>query len=166
MFCHRSIEVILSCWWTTFCWSIHHSNGKPGIPVECCMEDSFWDDLDLLEAPIDWIGDDKTNTTYSQISGRSINKHPVPVLRPKFFCWVGGEEPVLLDADYVDTRISTAWCWYISKRIWLPYKDALLDLASPNVPYKTKKRFLKQEGSSFIEDVLAPVVSSLGFLML
>lgn len=116
MFCQRSIEVILSCWWTTFCWSIHHSNGKPGIPVECCMEDSFWDDLDLLEAPIDWIGDDKTNTTYSQISGRSINKHPVPVLRPKFFCWVGGEEPVLLDADHVDTSISTAClekCTYI-----------------------------------------------------
>ena len=26
-----------------------------------------------------------------------------------------------------------------NKRILLPYKDALLDLASPNVPYKTKK---------------------------
>ena len=72
------------------------------------MEDSFWDDLDLLDAPIDWFGDDKTNTTYSPISGRSINKHPVPVLRPKFFRWVGGEEPVLLDAEYVDTSISTA----------------------------------------------------------
>ena len=48
----------------------------------------------------------------------------------------------------------------------LPYKDALLNLASPNVPFKTKKRVLVQEGSSFIEDVLAPVVSSLGFLML
>ena len=53
-----------------------------------------------------------------------------------------------------------------NKRILLPYKDALLDLASPNVPYKTKKRVLVQEGSGFIEDVLAPVVSSLGFLML
>ena len=48
-----------------------------------------------------------------------------------------------------------------NKRILLPYKDALLDLASPNVPYKTKKRVLVQEGSGFIEDVLAPVVSSL-----
>ncbi|CAH3159953.1 unnamed protein product [Porites lobata] len=48
----------------------------------------------------------------------------------------------------------------------LPYNDALLNLASPNVPYKTKKRVLVQEGSGFIEDVLAPVVSSLGFLML
>ena len=53
-----------------------------------------------------------------------------------------------------------------NKRILLPYKDALLDLASPNVPYKTKKRVLVQEGSGFIEDVLAPVVSSLVFLML
>ena len=46
------------------------------------------------------------------------------------------------------------------------YKDTLLDLARPNVLYKTKKRVLVQEGSGFIEDVLAPVVSSLGFLML
>ena len=53
-----------------------------------------------------------------------------------------------------------------NKRILLPYNDAFLDLASPNVPYKTKKRVLAQEGSGFIEDVLAPVVSSLGFLML
>ena len=53
-----------------------------------------------------------------------------------------------------------------NKRILLPYKDALLNLARPNVPYKTKKRVLVQEGSGFIEDVLAPVVSSLGFLML
>ena len=55
-----------------------------------------------------------------------------------------------------------------SENMWilLPYKDALLDLASPNVPFKTKKRVLVQEGSAFIEDVLAPVVSSLGFLML
>ena len=53
-----------------------------------------------------------------------------------------------------------------NKRILLPYKDALLDLASPNVPYKTKKRVLVQEGSGFIKDVLAPFVSSFGFLML
>ena len=53
-----------------------------------------------------------------------------------------------------------------NKRILLPYKDALLDLASPNVPYKTKKRVLVQESSGFIEDVLAPVLSRLGFLML
>ena len=54
-----------------------------------------------------------------------------------------------------------------NKRMLLPYKDALLDLVSPNVPYKTKKRVLVQEGSGFIEDVLALIiVSSLGFLML
>ena len=53
-----------------------------------------------------------------------------------------------------------------NKRILLPYKDALLDLASPNVPYKKRKRVLVQEGSGFIEDVLASVVSSLGSLML
>ena len=53
-----------------------------------------------------------------------------------------------------------------NKRILLPYKEALLDLDSPNVPYKTKKRVLVQDGGGFIEDVLAPVVSSLGLLML
>ena len=53
-----------------------------------------------------------------------------------------------------------------NKRILLPYTDALLNLARPSAPYKTNKRVLVQEGSGFIEDVLAPVVSSLGFLML
>ena len=52
-----------------------------------------------------------------------------------------------------------------NKRVLLPYTDALLNLASPNVPFKTKKRVLVQEGSGFIEDVLAPVVSSLGQLL-
>ena len=52
-----------------------------------------------------------------------------------------------------------------NKRTLLPYKDALLNLAIPNVPYKTQKQVLVQEGSGFIEDVLASVVSSLGFLM-
>ena len=37
-----------------------------------------------------------------------------------------------------------------NKRILLPHKDALLNLARPNVPYKTKKRVLVQEGSNFI----------------
>ena len=45
-----------------------------------------------------------------------------------------------------------------NKGVLLPYKDALLNLASPNVPFKRKKRVLVQEGSCFIEDVLAPVV--------
>ena len=53
-----------------------------------------------------------------------------------------------------------------NKRVLLPYKDALLNLASRNVPFKTKKRVLVQEGDGFIQDLLAPVVSSLGFLML
>ena len=52
-----------------------------------------------------------------------------------------------------------------NKRILQTYKDALIDLARPDVPYKTKKRVLVQEVSGFIEDLLAPVVSSLGFLM-
>ena len=34
-----------------------------------------------------------------------------------------------------------------NKRILPSYKDALLDLARPNVHYKTKKRVLVQEGS-------------------
>ena len=53
-----------------------------------------------------------------------------------------------------------------NKRILLPHKDALLNLARPNVPFKTKKRVFVQEGSGFIEDVLAPAVSNLGLLML
>ena len=48
----------------------------------------------------------------------------------------------------------------------LSYKDALINLALPDVPYKTKKRILVQEGGGFIQDLLAPVVTSLGFLML
>ena len=53
-----------------------------------------------------------------------------------------------------------------NRRMLLPHKDALLNLARSNVPYKTKKRVLVQEGSCFIENVLAPVISSLGLLML
>ena len=41
-----------------------------------------------------------------------------------------------------------------------------MNLALPDVPYKTKKRILVQEGGGFIQDLLAPVVTSLGFLML
>ena len=53
-----------------------------------------------------------------------------------------------------------------NRRMLLPYKDALLNLARSNVLYKTKKRVLVQEGSGFIENVLAPVISSFGLLML
>ena len=48
----------------------------------------------------------------------------------------------------------------------LSYKDALVNLAETNVPYKTKKRILIQEGDDFIQDLLVPAVTSLGFLML
>ena len=48
----------------------------------------------------------------------------------------------------------------------LPYKDALISLAEPNVPYKKKKHILVQEGGGFIQDLLPPVISSLGFLLL
>ena len=48
----------------------------------------------------------------------------------------------------------------------LPYKDALISLAEPNVPYEKKKHILVQEGGGFIQDLLPPVISSLGFLLL
>ena len=53
-----------------------------------------------------------------------------------------------------------------NKRILQSYKDVSHDLVRPDVPDKTKKGVLVQEGSGFIKDLLAPVVSSLGFLML
>ena len=53
-----------------------------------------------------------------------------------------------------------------NKRNVLPYKDALVNLAETNAPYKTKKRILVQEGDGFIQDLLVPAVTSLGFLML
>ena len=53
-----------------------------------------------------------------------------------------------------------------NKRILLQHKDALLNLARPNVPFKTKKRILVQEGDGFIQDLLVPAFTSLGFLML
>ena len=53
-----------------------------------------------------------------------------------------------------------------NKRNVLPYKDALVNLAETNVPCKTKKRILVQEGDGFIQDLLLPAVTSLGFLML
>ena len=53
-----------------------------------------------------------------------------------------------------------------NKRNVLPYKEALVNLAETNVPYKTKKRILVQDGDGFIQDLLLPVVTSLGFLML
>ena len=48
----------------------------------------------------------------------------------------------------------------------LPYKDVLISLVELNVPYKKKKHILVQEGGGFIQDLLPPVISSLGFLLL
>ena len=53
-----------------------------------------------------------------------------------------------------------------NKRNVLSYKDALVNLAETNFPYKTKKRILVQVGDGFIQDLLVPAVTSLGFLML
>ena len=48
----------------------------------------------------------------------------------------------------------------------IPYKDALVKLAEANVLFKVKKRVLVQEGGGFIQELLTPVKSSLGLLML
>ena len=48
----------------------------------------------------------------------------------------------------------------------IQFKDALVNLAEVDVPYKTKEQTLVQEGFGFIQDLLTPVLSSLGFLML
>ena len=53
-----------------------------------------------------------------------------------------------------------------NKRNVLSYKDALVNLAESNFPYKTKKRILVQEVDGFIQDPMVPAVTSLGFLML
>ena len=53
-----------------------------------------------------------------------------------------------------------------NKRKLLPHKDALLYLGKLDVPYKTKKQTLVQEGGNFIQDLLTPIITSLGFLML
>ena len=53
-----------------------------------------------------------------------------------------------------------------NKRKVLRHKDALVNLGELDVPYKTKRQTLVQEGVNFIQDLLTPVISSLGFLML
>ena len=47
----------------------------------------------------------------------------------------------------------------------LRHKDALVN-RELDVPYKTKKQIVVQEGGNFIQDLLTPVISSLGFLVL
>ena len=53
-----------------------------------------------------------------------------------------------------------------NKRKVLRHKDALLNLGELDVPYKTKRQTLVQEAGNFIQDLLTPVISGLGFLML
>ena len=48
----------------------------------------------------------------------------------------------------------------------MPYKDALVKLAEANIPFKTKKQVLVQDGGGFIQELLTPFISSLEFLML
>ena len=52
------------------------------------------------------------------------------------------------------------------RRKLIQNKDAILNLALPDIPYKTEKQSLVQEGGAFIQDLLTPVLSSLGYLML
>ena len=52
------------------------------------------------------------------------------------------------------------------RRKLIKNKDALVNLALPDIPYKTKKQTLVQEGSGFIQDLLTPVLSSSVFLMI
>ena len=42
-----------------------------------------------------------------------------------------------------------------------PYKDALFNLAKPDVPYRKKKNILVQEGDGFVQEFLTPVISKL-----
>ena len=52
------------------------------------------------------------------------------------------------------------------EKIAVVLTDVLINLALPNVSCKTKKRVLVQEGGGFVQDLLVPVITSLGFMML
>ena len=41
----------------------------------------------------------------------------------------------------------------------IPYKNPIVDLVNPKVPYKYKKQILVQESIGFIQDVLTPVIT-------
>ena len=45
-----------------------------------------------------------------------------------------------------------------NKRKVLRHKDALVNLGELDVPYKTKRQTLVQEGGNFIQDLLTPVI--------
>ena len=48
-----------------------------------------------------------------------------------------------------------------NRRKLLSYKETLSFLASPAVPYKTRKRMLAQDGGGFVQDLLVPVITTL-----
>ena len=52
------------------------------------------------------------------------------------------------------------------KRKLKKHIDTLGSLVESSVPYKTKKQTLAQEGGGFIQDLLIPVLTSIGPLML
>ena len=52
------------------------------------------------------------------------------------------------------------------KRNLKKHVDALVSLVESSVPYKKKKQTLAQEGGGFIQDLLIPVLTSIGPLML
>ena len=52
------------------------------------------------------------------------------------------------------------------KRNLKKHGDALVSLVESSVPYKKKKQTLAQEGGGFIQDLLIPVLTSIGPLML
>ena len=52
------------------------------------------------------------------------------------------------------------------KRNLKKHADALVSLVESGVPFKTKKQTLAQEGGGFIQDLLIPVLTSIGPLML
>ena len=52
------------------------------------------------------------------------------------------------------------------KRNLKKHADALVSLVESSVPYKKKKYILAQEGGGFIQDLLIPVLTSIGPLML
>ena len=52
------------------------------------------------------------------------------------------------------------------KRNLKNHADALVSLVESSVPFKTKKQTLAQEGGGFIQDLLIPVLTSIGPLML
>ena len=52
------------------------------------------------------------------------------------------------------------------KRNLKKHADTLVSLVESGVPFKTKKQTLAQEGGGFIQDLLIPVLTSIGPLML